>query len=377
MRIALFTDGIYPYVIGGMQKHSFYLTKYLAGEKVFVDLYHTNNSSYDIDQLECFSPEEKKYILSVVIPFPKIARLPGHYIRASFSYSERIFEVFKERNNVDFIYAKGFTAWKLLKEKQKGYVCSPVGVNFHGYEMFQKAPDFKTWLQHVFLLREPVRYNAKHADGLFSYGGSITQIIKKNIPGYPRVMEIPAGIEAEWLNSSPGLSGTPLKFIFIGRYERRKGIEELNRAIQSVTGNFTFTFLGPIPSGKQLKQENISYAGSVSDANEIRNQLKRHDILVCPSHSEGMPNVILEAMACGLAIIASDVGAVSKMVSEQNGILILPGIEKEIKKAMETFISMDTQTLFKMKENSLNLVKHKFLWKDIVVKTVEEISIIL
>ena len=41
------------------------------------------------------------------------------------------------------------------------------------------------------------------------------------------------------------------------------------------------------------------------------------DTLVLPSISEGMPNVILEAMSRGLSIIATDVGANSLMVSDQ------------------------------------------------------------
>ena len=50
---------------------------------------------------------------------------------------------------------------------------------------------------------------------------------------------------------------------------------------------------------------------------------------MCPSYSEGMPNVIMEAMSRGLAIIATDVGAVSKLVDEENGWLINPrGLEK-------------------------------------------------
>ena len=40
MHIALLTDGIFPFVIGGIQKHSYYLVKYLAQEGIKVDLYH-------------------------------------------------------------------------------------------------------------------------------------------------------------------------------------------------------------------------------------------------------------------------------------------------------------------------------------------------
>ena len=70
MIVALLTDGIWPYVIGGMQRHSFYLAKYLAANGVEVDLYHTNKSHKELSLLEEFSEDEKKNIRSIEIQFP-------------------------------------------------------------------------------------------------------------------------------------------------------------------------------------------------------------------------------------------------------------------------------------------------------------------
>src|ERR1051326_8664529 len=120
MRIALFTDGIFPYVIGGMQKHSFYLAKYLAARGVEVDLYHTNKSAKDISLLELFEPGEKRFIHSIVVPFPDLSRLPGHYLKASFLYSRSLTEEFAKRPKVDFVYTKGFTGWYLLQQRSCG-----------------------------------------------------------------------------------------------------------------------------------------------------------------------------------------------------------------------------------------------------------------
>jgi len=71
MQIALITDGIWPYVMGGMQKHSYYLCKYLAQNKVNIHLFHYNNSNFDVNKLEFFSDEERKYIQSSIVDFPK------------------------------------------------------------------------------------------------------------------------------------------------------------------------------------------------------------------------------------------------------------------------------------------------------------------
>ena len=96
-------------------------------------------------------------------------------------------------------------------------------------------------------------------------------------------------------------------------------------------------------------------------------------MLVCPSWSEGFPNVILEAMACGLAIIATNVGAVSAMVSEKNGWLIKPANKTELEDAMKK--AMQKNDLDSKKENSLNLVQSEFNWDVISQKTIAAIQI--
>jgi hypothetical protein len=99
MRIALITDGIWPYVLGGMQKHSYYLCKYLSQNKIHVDLVHFNQSNLDITNLDVFTAEEKKYISSIIVDFPKGISYPGHYILNSYKHSKLIFEKIILKNN--------------------------------------------------------------------------------------------------------------------------------------------------------------------------------------------------------------------------------------------------------------------------------------
>ena len=87
-----------------------------------------------------------------------------------------------------------------------------------------------------------------------------------------------------------------------------------------------------------------------------------------------MPTVILEAMACGCAIIATDVGAVSTMVSDENGWLIEnSNIEKHLEKAMINSINEEKKLLNK-KLNSLKKVKNEFTWDIIIQKTIDTIK---
>jgi len=364
MKVALITDGISPYVIGGMQKHSFYLAKYLAQQKVEVDLFHYNASSLDIGQLEVFSEDEKKYIHSHVLRFPESPRFPGHYLYRSYRYSAMIYDlVVPKLGSYDFIYTKGFAGWKLIQAKHAGRIsCCDIGVKFHGYEMFQAPPNFKSRMQRQ-LLRLYARSITLKADKVFSYGGKITSLIASLGVPTERIIELPSGIEANRISPAPSPLHAPVRFVFLGRYERRKGIEELHAVIAELlaeNADFRFSFIGPVPETKQIQHPYITYHGELRDAAQIQAILGEQDVLVCPSWSEGFPNVILEGMGCGLAVIATDVGAVQLMVGPDNGCLIGPGDKHALKQAILEL--MKTPSLQAFKQASLQRIHTVFRW---------------
>ena len=381
MRVALLTDGIWPYVLGGMQKHSYYLCKYLAQNNVHVELFHFNQSNYDIQKLEYFSKEEKAFIASHVLDFPKSFPFPGHYLYNSYRYSKVIFNELKERlHEFDFIYTKGFSGWHLINMKcRRGFKCPPVGIKFHGYEMFQRAPDIKIKLQHIFLLRPVVKRLSLKADVVFSYGGKITDIIKGLGVKKSRIVELPSGVEQNSLAKEVLPVNTPLRFLFLGRYERRKGIEELNQTLKLLLADYSLPsfemhFVGPIPLDKQVVANEIIYHGEVRDRGLLQTKIRHCDVLLCPSWSEGFPNVILEAMANGLTVIATDVGAINVLVNTDNGFLIPTAEVEFIFKAVKETLMMAPLALQIKKQNALSAISNKFTWEILIDKLIQEIK---
>jgi glycosyltransferase involved in cell wall biosynthesis len=377
MKVALLTDGIAPYVLGGMQRHSFFVAKYLAKKGVFVDLYHCNQSSLNIEALEVFTEEERKYIRSFVLQFPAPGKLPGHYIRESYAYSSAIFNLLKDQlQGVDFIYAKGFCAWRLLREKEKGFVCPPVGVKFHGLNMFQTLPGFKGWL-NALLFRPFVKYNMLHADYNFSYGGKITSITERVGVPKEKIISIPTGITNDWYSGPSGIH-SPRSFIYVGRYERLKGVEEMSAAIQQLKGvDFTFHFVGPIPEDKKINDPRVIYHGETRSTEQLKQLYDKADVLLCPSYSEGMPNCIIEALSRGLAVIATDVGANEVMVKPSNGWLINTCDISLIKGAMIEAIALTDAELSKRKSASFTIAKEKLSWESIAEELFHKIELVI
>ncbi len=374
MKIALITDGIWPYVIGGMQKHSYFLCKYLAKNQVHVLLVHTAAGiTEEVKNLSCFTEEEKKYITPVIVEKPRIKTFPGHYIYQSWLYSKKIYETLDGFPAVDFIIAKGMTGWYFLHKKKPG--APPVAINIHGYEFMQKKAGFKMQLESL-LLRYPLTFVNRRADYVFSYGGKITGYIKKLGVPAQKIIEIPAAIEQEWMNMNNVEVKAERRFLFIGRYERRKGIEEINAAIAKLAGKyrFSFAFVGPIPEDKRLSLPGLAYHGTIRDREALQAILATSDVLVCPSYSEGMPNVILEGMANGCAVIATDVGAVSLLVNKDTGWLIPAADSNALEEAITGAIHCSDETLIRKKQSAYQWIAGKFLWPDVSQKLIGAIK---
>lgn len=366
MKIALLTDAIFPNVIGGIQKHSYSLIRYLVKQNCDVDIYHSKINR-DLDLKKYFTVEELIKINFIDFIYPKCISFPGHYIYSSFKLSKLYYNKLRSEN-YNLIYAQGFTCWYTLKKEPfKSNLVS----NLHGLNMFQNKVNFKEYLKHC-LLKIPARYIIKKSSKQISLGGKLSDILKSHGAKQESIVVIPNAIEQDWLESNNLCSNSDkLKFVFIGRYDRVKGIEELTDVLNELIfiNNFEFHFVGPIPDSKKINHKNIIYHGLIKDQNTIRSILINSDILVSPSYSEGMPTVILEAMSCGNAIIATNVGANCTMVNDSNGWLIDNyHIKKSIKKAIIEAISTPKDRLLDMKNKSFDIVIMNYTWEKVIHK---------
>lgn len=377
MRIALLTDGIAPFVIGGMQRHSFHLAKNLLRLGVELTLVHAVGSDEEIptdQEVEKLFDAAPGKLHVHGLNFPKAGRLPGHYVKESYNYSCQVYELLKDDlTKFDFIYAKGFTGWCLLEHRKKGEHMAPVGVKFHGYEMFQKARDLKSRIVQ-FMFRSPVVFINRQASVVFSYGGEITEIIQKIGVPEDQIVNIGSGIEDDWIASEPKSSEGVRKFLFIGRNERRKGIKDLLKCAGVIKKlPVEIHWIGPIPERYRMKIPNSIYHGEIKDSEKLRDIIDNCQILVAPSHAEGMPNVILEAMARGLAVISTNVGAVPMLVDDTNGTLIKPGNIKALRNGIKRMATISDDELHSLRMESIRKVDRDYRWSAIAGKTIAAI----
>jgi glycosyltransferase involved in cell wall biosynthesis len=126
----------------------------------------------------------------------------------------------------------------------------------------------------------------------------------------------------------------PVNFLFMGFIEKNKGIFDLITALSGVeSSDWHLDIAGEGIGSKRIKnkiresglEEQITYHGWVHGAEKDK-LLQNADVIILPSYHEGMPNVLLEAMASSTAVIASNVGGIPDLVEHgQNGYLVEAG----------------------------------------------------
>ncbi len=137
-----------------------------------------------------------------------------------------------------------------------------------------------------------------------------------------------------------------LKMIFVGRVVREKGLfllfEVLNE-LKKLNYKISLSILGEGKDKQNLESLamnfdiEVNFLGYVeSQSDEIYHQYQSHDVMILPSFSEGLPLSILEAFSAKTFVIASNVGGISEIISDEiTGFLIEPNSKKSLMRAIK------------------------------------------
>lgn len=159
-------------------------------------------------------------------------------------------------------------------------------------------------------------------------------------------------------------------FLCISRLIRDKGVVEYLQAakrVKQLYPNVRFLLVGPFDSNPSAitKQELQPYidAGIIEyfgEQEDVRPYFMQSSVFVLPSYSEGTPKTVLEAMACGKAIITTDApGCRETVVNNENGLLIPVKNVDALEKAM-CFMIENPQEVERFALAGRNLAEEKF-----------------
>ncbi len=356
MHLLFLADGLFPFVVGGMQKHSTMLIKHLSP---LVD----QITVCTCGEINAPPPSEEEILDSLVTSkdniqvltctFKDKGKLPGHYLRASRKLSLAFLNLAGDLFQYDCVYAQGLTGNAFLGKHSR------LMVNLHGLNMFQPAYSLGELLVKL-MMRPTFRHQIRQSWKVVSLGGKLGDMLKANGASDEQVVQLSNGVDDVWFDKPIGGSkGNGIRFLIVGRNEYQKGFHILRKALSLLKKPIELHLVGDWPK-LEPTHHNLTYHGIVRDQNPIMDIIDSCDALLLPSLSEGMPTVVLEAKARGLQVIATDVGAMKELETE----LMLPGDEKELALRMSSINRM----------SDVSGLPNKFRWIEIAKDTLEQLA---
>ena len=159
-----------------------------------------------------------------------------------------------------------------------------------------------------------------------------------------RIEVIPYGTDLDWF--TPGRvtrsADGPLRLLFVGTVSQRKGIKYLIDALESLpAGAAELTVCGRLIDDAQVLRQTRApvHLRAFVSAEDLLRELQRSDVFIFPSLAEGFGHVLLEAMACGLPVIATTRTAASDLIRNGcEGFIAEPGNVPDLVRCIEYFL---------------------------------------
>ena len=126
----------------------------------------------------------------------------------------------------------------------------------------------------------------------------------------------------------------PLRLLVVGSVEARKGVHDLVRALDRVRGDVEVTWIGP---GDPVPARALRFAGR-QPPGAVQEALDGAHGLLMPSRREGLPFALLEAMARGVPVLGTRVGAIPELLADGAGVLVPPARPDALAEAIQRWI---------------------------------------
>jgi len=329
MKVLIFIQGL---SFGGPEKLVYDMVKHIIKNQNNIKIIKLEICCYDIlgHFAEKLIGEKQKINLSL------LKRKPG----IDLFYPFKLVSLIKQKK-IDVIHAHNATAW------------------FYGTwaSILTRVPIVYT--EHDRSFPTPLRLKYFH----YFFGRYATAVIavskavKENLEKYEHIKNAkviyngidpdlfkPASIEEKVLKKKQlGLNKNDFVLGNVGRmdyWKNQRILIEILPDLKKISPQIKLILVGGGEEEGNLKKSAIKkgvkndviFLGQRSDVNQI---LKAFDIFVFPSLTEGLPLVVIEAMATGLPIVASHVGGIPELVvNGETGFLVSPASKEEIKEAI-------------------------------------------
>ena len=271
------------------------------------------------------------------------------YYRRSWSKIISLWRFFKANNKAlkmlpkpDIIHVHILTRLGLVALRQKRLHGTPYIITEH-WSRYLPGNDFSGLLR-----KKLTKTVVKHASAVTT----VTDILAKAMQSHglrnDHYVIVPNVVDINAFKPQPHHNEVP-KIIHVSCFENKSknitGLVDALQILEERTINFQFVFIGDGIDFAMIKdyvmklkyQENIRFTG-VLEGQDYVGELSSGDFLVLSSNYETQGVVLLEAFACGMPVVSTNVGGIPEIVNESNGILVPPHDPTQLADAMQTML---------------------------------------
>jgi glycosyltransferase involved in cell wall biosynthesis len=156
---------------------------------------------------------------------------------------------------------------------------------------------------------------------------------------------------------------------YVGRFSKEKGVKELISAVSRLKKNHPAIKVLLAGDGEEYDNmvsmvedlglmDNVHMVGWISH-DQLPEWLNQIKLLILPSFSEGLPNILLESMSCGTPVLANNVGGIPDVISDGlNGYIMKDNTPEEINEQVSKI--MDYGDLTKISDAALKTIANKY-----------------
>lgn len=271
---------------------------------------------------------------------------------------------------VFFGVPSGPIAWHLKKRFQLPYVIRLGGGDIPGAQKRFK---------YLYKILEPIiRRIWKDASGLIANSAGLKKRAQRFEDAY-KIEVFANGVDDQFFTPAEKKNqGTVVRILFVSRLIEGKGLQyvipelkNVNDRVKKKCGSTVeLLIVGDGPYRKQLEEivcstkctEIVKFEGR-KEKEQVRQYYQDADLFILPSLSEGMPNVVLEAMACGLPVLMTHCEGSRELIVDNGITSTLEGFSDQMVK-----LCTDMQLRTRMGENGLHRVRKQFQWEKIARK---------
>lgn len=315
LKIAFITCHFPPDSLGGGQIQSLRVTKALSkGCKMTVFARDYSGTQQRIEPVDNFTLVRRR-----------VSKIP--FVRSILDLLKGLIFIFQSRKNYDLFLSFQIQLAALMVVLGKKFFEVVALVSPRGHEDF----DFSPWHKRIFQ-----KFVFKNASAILIQSEAIkrdfaleicrvfdnqtAEQIMDRVHIFPNVIDTFADHKKS--------EKAPSRIVFVGRLVDYKGVQYLIEALRRVQVDYELIVVGDGPYRTELERQatglKVKFVGEVTPQ-EAQRYINTSFVLVLPSLTENLPNVVLEALSAGVPVVASAVGALPEIITDGwNGYLVSP-----------------------------------------------------